>query len=416
MIAAYRRRAEQVSADVVRWLVALVPVALVTVSGVADVLCSVAAIITVLRAAIARDWSWFHRPWFVVLLVLWAYVVVRSGFAIQPGKSLGEAMVWLRYPVFAIAAGHVLSDPVERERFVKIIAGCVLILSLDAIVQYLIGYDVVARPEQDDLRLTGPFGRPRVGITIAWLFLPPLLALVERRRWPWAAAVGGSAILAIMLSRERTSLATLGIDALALLLVAPMWRRQIAIAAGTCAMLLLVVAVAGPSLYERQIGSTMRVVSNLDQSPYGVIWTRGLAIAADNPAVGLGMRNYRIVCPDPAFGPLAEPHDYPRCSTHPHNYYLEWLIAGGAPALAGFVLAMVLLVRDLLLLGDRRSLLFAGLVATVLMRLWPLAPTTSFFHNWSAIPLFLVVGWALSYLPQQRSALQQTAAPGVQSA
>jgi O-antigen ligase len=112
---------------------------------------------------------------------------------------------------------------------------------------------------------------------------------------------------------------------------------------------------------------------------------------------------------------LAEPHNYPRCSTHPHNYYLEWLIAGGIPALAGFIVAMVLLLRDLLVLGDRRSLLFAGLVATVLMRLWPLAPTTSFFHNWSAIPLFLMVGWALSYLPEQRSTLQQIAAPGVQS-
>ena len=77
---------------------------------------------------------------------------------------------------------------------------------------------------------------------------------------------------------------------------------------------------------------------------------------------------------------------------------------------------MGLLLRDLLMYGDRRSLLFAGLVATMLMRLWPLAPTTSFFHNWSAIPLFLMIGWALSWLPQRRSPVEQNPAPRVQSA
>jgi hypothetical protein len=77
---------------------------------------------------------------------------------------------------------------------------------------------------------------------------------------------------------------------------------------------------------------------------------------------------------------------------------------------------MGLLLRDLLVHGDRRNLLFAGLVATILMRLWPLAPTTSFFLSWSAIPLFLVIGWALSYLPEKRSGGEQAVAPGIQPA
>ncbi|HET6196556.1 MAG TPA: hypothetical protein VFE12_12400, partial [Acetobacteraceae bacterium] len=149
MSAPFRERAERIAGDAVRWLVPLVPVALVTVSGVADVFCSLVAIVTLLRAALARDWSWFERPWFIVLLLLWAYLMIRSGFAMQPGRSLGEAFVWLRYPVFAIAVSHVLNLPADRERFVKVIAGCVLFLSVDAIVQYLIGYDIAAQPEQD---------------------------------------------------------------------------------------------------------------------------------------------------------------------------------------------------------------------------------------------------------------------------
>jgi O-antigen ligase len=410
------QQAERICTTIERWLITLVPIALVTLSGVADVFCSVVAILFVVRSAIRRDGASFNRHWFIALLVLWIYLCIRSVFAIHPVASLSEAFVWLRYPVFAIAASETLRHDDDRRRFVTITMWSVLFLSVDAIAQYFVGYDIAARPEQDDMRLTGPFGRPRVGITIAWMFLPPLLALVQCRRWLWAAALGGASILAITLSGERMSLATLGLDVIGLLILLPHWRRQILIVVGLCAALLLVVMIARPSLYQRQVNSTWHVVTALDQSPYGVLWSSGLAIASEHPIFGVGMRNYRIVCPDPALGPLLGIHDYPRCSTHPHNYYLEWAIAGGIPALVFFVTAMGLLLRDLLVYGDTRNLLFTGLVATILMRLWPVASTTSFFHNWSAIPLFLTIGWALSYLPEQRSAREQAFAPAVQSA
>ena len=410
------RRVDRICTATERWLVPLVPIALVSVSGVADVFCSVVAILFIVRAAVRRDGSAFNQSWFIALLLLWIYLCIRSAFAAHAGASLGEAIIWLRYPVFAIAAGKALSNADDRRRFVTITVCSVLFLSADAILQYCIGYDVTAHQQQNDMRLTGPFGRPRVGITIAWMFLPPLLALIERRRWLWAAALGGTSILAIVLSGERTSLATLGLDVIALLILLPHWRRPVLIMVGICAALLLLVMIARPSIYQRQVNSTWHVVTAPDQSPYGVIWLRGLTIAAEYPILGLGMRNYRTVCPDPEFGPLAEAHDYPRCSTHPHNYYLEWLIAGGIPALAVFVAAMGLLIRDLLIYGDRRNVLFAGLVATILMRLWPLAPTTSFFQNWAAIPLFLTIGWALSYLPKERSCSEQFIAPGIQPA
>jgi O-antigen ligase len=409
-------QSEPICTSIERLLILLVPIALVTLSGMADVLCSVAAILFVVRSAIRRDLSAFSRHWFIALLILWVYLCIRSVFAVHPIASLGEAFIWLRYPVFAIAASEVLRRDDDRRRFVTITIWSVVFLSVDAIAQYFVGYDIAARPEQDDLRLTGPFGRPRVGITIAWMFLPPLLALVQGRRWLLATALGAASILAITLSGERMSLATLALDVIGLLVLLPHWRRQILLVVGLGAALLFVVMIARPSLYQRQVNSTWHVVTALGQSPYGVLWNSGLAIASEHPIFGVGMRNYRNVCPDPAFGPLLGIHDYPRCSTHPHNYYLEWAIAGGIPALVVFVAAMGLLLRDLLVYGDTRNLLFTGLVATILMRLWPVASTTSFFHNWSAIPLFLTIGWALSYLPERGSAREQAFAPAVQSA
>ncbi len=100
-------RTERICATTERWLVPFVPIALVSVSGVADVLCTIVAILFLARVAIRRAWSWLDQPWFVVLLLLWIYLCVRSIWAIRPVESLGEAVIWLRYPVFALAVSQV---------------------------------------------------------------------------------------------------------------------------------------------------------------------------------------------------------------------------------------------------------------------------------------------------------------------
>ncbi len=274
-----------------------------------------------------------------------------------------------------------------------------MLLSLDAILQYVVGHDIVLRPIENDRRLTGPFSAPRVGIGIAWMFLPPLMALLDERRWWFAVVTGGSALLAITLSGERMALLTVVLDAIFLGVLLPHWRRQRMLMVAGLAVILVLVFFTQPALFDRQILSIGRTAMSLGQSPYGVIWSRALTMAADHPIFGVGMYNYRVLCIDPIYGPINLSDPIPLCSTHPHNFYIEWLVAGGIPVLVGFVAATILLLRDLLTAPVLRDSLFAGLVATIMMRLWYFAPTTSFFLSWSAIPLFLYVGWALSRLP-----------------
>lgn len=392
-------RVERVADLVERWALLLIPAALVTLSGVADALCTVIALSFFVRAAVRRDVSWLAQPWLALLLAIWLYLLGRSLVSVDPSHSLLDALIWVRYPVFAVAVSRILPDPLWRDRLIIASTGAVLFLACDAIVQYLVGFDIVGRPVQPDGRLTGTFKSPRVGICIAWLFLPPLMGLLDQRRWWLAAVLGASSVLAIMLSGERMALLTVGLDVVFLAVLFPVWRRRILVAAVAAAAVFALIVALQPALLDRQVLSIWRTASGLGESHYGIIWSRALAIAAEHPIFGVGMHNYRVVCPDPAFGPVDQPDGFARCSTHPHNYYLEWLLAGGIPVLIAFIVVTVLLVRQLLKHGQPRDGLFIGLVATLLMRLWYLASNTSFFLGWSAIPLFLFVGWALAYMP-----------------
>ena len=385
-----------------RVMLLLTPVMLASFSGVADVFCSLIDLLFVGRAVARRDFAWIRRPWLTILLAIWLYLGLRGLVSAHPGRSFAEALIWIRYPIFAVAISDRLRDEAFRNRLITVSAWSVMLLSLDAILQYVVGHDIIGRPIESDRRLTGPFSAPRVGIGIAWMFLPPLMGLLDQRRWALAAGVGASALLAITLSGERMALVTVVLDVVLLGLLLQQWRRQRLIILGVLAVILVALFVSQPALFDRQILSIGRTAMNLGHSPYGVIWNRALVMAADHPVFGVGMYNYRVLCIDPVYGPIDLKDPLPLCSTHPHNFYIEWLVAGGIPVLVGFLVAMILLLRDLLVKTTVRDSLFAGLVATIMMRLWFFAPTTSFFLSWSAIPLFLYVGWALSYLPVQK--------------
>src|SRR6476660_5083627 len=127
--------ADRISVAVERWLVPLVPVALVSLSGVADVFCSVLGILFLVRAIVQRSVAWLYRPWVIAFLILWIYLCFRSIVAVRPIESLGEAAILLRYPVFAIAVSQILRHEDDRERLATVMAWSVLFLSADAILQ-----------------------------------------------------------------------------------------------------------------------------------------------------------------------------------------------------------------------------------------------------------------------------------------
>ena len=108
----------------------------------------------------------------------------------------------------------------------------------------------------------------------------------------------------------------------------------------------------------------------------------------DNLFFGKGIKSFRVLCR----GKLGNLYLVPNgvCSTHPHNYYLQSLSAGG-------LIAFILLTVIFLIFFIKMIKIFIGLfrykqfdntlnlaVVTVFIYFWPLTPTGNFFSNWIA--------------------------------
>lgn len=388
-------------------LVVALPVLLLLGPAPADIAMSLTAILFLARSAIDRDWGWLRSWWVRIALLAWVFMTATAPFAHHPDVALPATLVWVRFIVFGAALEHWVLREQRTRRWLAFSAGGVIVLAAGwALVEYV--QNVLAGKSY--ARLTGPFHDPKVGIFIAKMMFPVLGALFGWLALIWSgrrlAAVFGLIVLliaAIFLSGERMALLLTGLGfVIFVLFLGSRPIRRVALWSGLA--IVAIVAVAGlvaPSVYHRQVNTTVEAVTNLLHTAYGRLWVSGVDLGLGDPVIGIGRKNFRHVCME-AFGdePGIEDHnDYNArhlCSTHPHNVYVEWFAETGVIGLALFLAMIAAWGREVF--RHRLDDVASGAVIAVIVQIWPIAAQGSMFTNWNGVIFWLVIGWMLAEL------------------
>ncbi len=389
-------------------LSALFPLLFVIGSAPADIGAGIVSVIFIYESYRQKRWAWCARPWVLCMWALWSYFTLRGAFAEDPFSAVFRALAWIRYPLFAAAlAFYTLRFSPVRAALLAMLSAALAFIMADALLQYFWGRDVFGRlplmSAEGSLRLTGPFKDPKVGIVLAWLGIPVLAGLAQRRTWQ-AALCAAALALMVFLSGERMALLLTGFGFVLLALSIRALRMPLIGAAMAGLLAAGIFSQAYPELVERQYASTLTTIGNFRDSPYGLIWQSTIRMIETHPVFGVGGRHFRIMCPDPAYGPAELAAT--RCNLHPHQLYLEWWAEGGLVALVLFIALLICLVRDALrgFSVNRGNMLYMALLVALCIRIWPLSTSTGFFVAWSALPFWLIAGWllAISYGTEEK--------------
>jgi O-antigen ligase len=144
-----------------------------------------------------------------------------------------------------------------------------------------------------------------------------------------------------------------------------------------------------------QIGfnsSKLNIFSEAHESHYKTAYKMFL----DNKIMGVGIRNYRNFCNDEKYRVNND-----SCTTHPHNTYIQLLSETG---LIGFAFGTIIffffafkVLQHLINAFYKKKFKFNDfevcLMASILISIWPLAPTGNFFNNWISTVYYLPVGF-----------------------
>jgi O-antigen ligase len=129
-------------------------------------------------------------------------------------------------------------------------------------------------------------------------------------------------------------------------------------------------------------------------SHYGAIWQTAYYIGKDNWVFGSGVKSYRKECSNSKYDTIASKKYKIRCSTHPHNYWLEIFSETGLVGLLLYIsfFSYLLFISLKKYILSKTSYFIMGPVISLIILIWPIKTSGAFFNNFNSIIFWMIVG------------------------
>ena len=259
-------------------------------------------------------WEGGAKTFSLLFLCIWVPIALSVPDSLWFKKSLSTALTYPRIYFAGIYLIWMLREDLARQRLLKLSAWLLLFWVFDALIQAVIGYNLLgyAYPE----RLNGLYGPNnwKLGLTLAMLS-PIVWEYVSRHgaKWQLALAWLGTAAVVLLASNR----ASWTVFALATVVWAWVYARRF----GLHPIKLLVpitvaVAVTGIGAYQVSTKFAQRVDQSLAAFDFTYeslnnassnrvhLWDNALTVLENHPFNGAGVRSYRY-----AYTKYAEPND-----------------------------------------------------------------------------------------------------------
>ena len=423
------------------FLLILLPFAIIVGQAPSDIIVSIISILFLINSVIQKDWAWIKTKWIKVIFFLWIYLIFASFFALDIKIALEHSILFLRFFIFAIALQYwVLDNKILLKYILYSVLIAFIFVFIDTFYQFLhfdlakgYGPDIFGFYSNDHFRLTGPF---RSNIPGAYLskfffivFLFTIIKLKESKKdgLLFIPIVALSFFL-VFLTGEAMSFASIGLGLSILFLLEKKFRKKIFFSVIILFCLIFLALKFNPvwnkieiieknpwhngTVYQVKLPCNYNkseiciqkfetqpffyeVFKDFSKSAYWETYNQAIKIWKDHVFFGIGIKNYTNAC---KLEKYKQNLKYFFCTTHPHNFYIQWLLETGILGLIGFIILLFVWFKYFTnnIKKNNDPLLYAPIL-TLFVLFWPIMSTGSFFSNrnatmnWFIIALCLVI-------------------------
>ena len=379
------------------WL--LGPFILLIERSPADLWLTVLALAFVVQAILRRNGAWLRLFWVRAGFAFWAVCLLSALLSAYPLYSLGEAFIWIRFPLFAMATAFWLAK--DRRLFYAMLISTAIGL---VVMCGILTAEILIEGQKGG-RLSWPYGDLVPGNYVAKVGLPAftiMVALAVSVNGRIAAASGLVALITMVISvmtGERINFLIRACGGmLAGLLWRPKWRRYLGLVIVEV-LAVVIVFSALPDVASRYTDNFIRGATQLEQSAHLKTLNGGWQIGKDIEPFGIGVGVYRLQAAEMLSDiPNARPDN------HPHNYYLQMLAETG---IIGLVFGVIFLSAIVWFcfqasLKYRENVVVATAWVIPFGLFWPIATAGNFFGQWNNIFMWSAVALALAAATMQK--------------
>ena len=361
----------------------------------ADIWLSVISISFIFKVIIERDLKFFREIWVKSILLFWIYCLCCSLISPLPHYSFMETLVWVRFPIFAIAVSVWIAN--DQKSINSIILSTFIAILLMMII---LSGEILLKGIPSDCRLTWPYGDKVSGNYFAKIGLPILIiAVVISNEYKNRFAIYWAFLIFLMfffsaVIGERMNFLILFCG---MLLSSLFWKLDFK-------KYLIFIFFLISSFYffaqnnycmEKKISSKTVIKKEVKPfySDYLSVMGGGYLVFKENPVFGIGPANYRE---------LSQKYlkNYPnyRADNHPHNFYIQLAAETG---IIGLILGTTMMFTIIYhsfnkrKLFDNKTFIPPFFVIPVAF-FWPLASTADFFGQWNNLFVWTSISLALA--------------------
>jgi len=373
------------------WL--LGPFILLIERSPADAWISLLALTFTVRSVVKREGAWLNVFWVRAGFAFWFWCLFAGVVSDFPAYSVGEALVWFRFPLFAFATVFWLARD-KRFLYAMLVSTAIGLLVMCGILTAEILIE-----GQKGGRLMWPYGDLVPGNYVAKVGLPAftiMVALAVSVKGRVAALSGIVALITMVISvmtGERINFLIRACGGmLAGLVWKPNWGRYLALVAVEVLAVVLIFS-ALPGTASRYTDQFIQGATNPQESAWLKTINGGYQVAQDNLMFGIGTANYRLV----SYEGILDKYENVRPDVHPHNYYVQMLLETG---LIGFLLGVIFLWSIIWAcfrasLRNRDNVFVATAWVIPFGIFWPIATSADFFGQWNNIFIWSAVALSL---------------------
>jgi len=344
--------------------------------------------------------------WIYFYLIFVFYTILNSFFATDILNSLQSSFFQFRYLLFSLFIFLCVSDARNIGFIIKFWLVLVLLVSFDVIYQYFFLKNIFGLPIRG-LRPSGVFGKELiVGAFIAYISVPIIFYYFKKfNNINFKEKILYSLIYlflfaTVALTGERLSFLIFFVSSIIIFIFNTSLKKFILLSISL--IIFLVIIYFNSLSFNSRVKDFTNIIANFYDSSYGRLWESGYLLFEKNKIFGVGLKNYRVDC-DNQIDP--RPQSIPQfCSTHPHNFFIEILSETGLIGFSIFFIFFLYLIFYLKnrirylkndLIFKKYSFLLYGNILILLIYVWPLKTSGSFFTTWNGSFFWLNLGIAL---------------------
>ncbi len=369
----------------------------------ADFWLSTICISFLIRSFFKQDWEWTNQTWVKSVFVFWIWCLISSILSPDPLFSFQQAVVWIRFPIYAMAVQAWLGSRKDfRELMLVFIALGMFLMNLILISE------MILEPKH---RLSWPYGDLVPGGYLGKFCLPVtcFLAAYIFSVLSMKSLIAGvfflMTLIVTMLTGERVSFLILTCGSI---MTALIWKPKLLNTLGILILIkssIIVFLIAKPSMISRY------TYDFLDHNPilntegyYWGSWRSGIQQAFETPFKGIGASGTRKTCKEL---PVNTPNWLPGknyCGNHPHNFYIQLLAETG---IIGFLLGCFMffsIIKTCFIerKNNPKDFLCATAFVIPFAFFFPLQNTNSFFGQWGNLFTWFAIGFSMSSIQSFR--------------